>query len=110
MADSVLVMHGGPAAPTAAERPADCDLAVVSAEILGVAVAREALCRRPDRSVVVLEQEPEVGRHQTGHSSGVIHAGMYYGPGSMKARLCAEGARARYDYCDQRGVPAERCG
>src|SRR6266550_502993 len=88
----------------------ECDLAVVGAGILGLAVARELLLRRPGLSVRVLEKEPEVGFHQTGHNSGVIHAGIYYAPGSLKARLCVEGARDLYEYCDRAGIPAERCG
>ena len=88
----------------------ECDLAVVGAGIVGLAVAREALSRRPDSRVVVLEREAEVGLHQTGRNSGVIHAGVYYAPGSLKARLCAGGARELYDYCDSRSIPATRCG
>ncbi|MGI8805522.1 MAG: L-2-hydroxyglutarate oxidase [Thermoleophilaceae bacterium] len=88
----------------------ECDLAVVGAGIVGLAVAREALSRRPDSRVVVLEREAEVGLHQTGRNSGVVHAGVYYAPGSLKARLCAAGARELYDYCDSRGIPATRCG
>jgi (S)-2-hydroxyglutarate dehydrogenase len=86
------------------------DLAVVGAGVIGLAVAREALLRRPGSSVVVIEREAQVGVHQTGHNSGVIHAGIYYAPGSLKARLCVEGARELYEYCDARGVAAERCG
>ena len=88
----------------------ECDLAVVGAGIVGLAVARELLIRRPGLSVRVLEKEREVGMHQTGRNSGVIHAGIYYAAGSLKARLCVEGARLLYDYCDERGVAAERCG
>ncbi len=58
----------------------------------------------------MLEREPEIGAHQTGHNSGVIHAGVYYVPGSLKARLCVEGAREMYRYCEQRGIASERCG
>ena len=58
----------------------------------------------------VLEREAEIGTHQTGHNSGVIHAGVYYVPGSLKARLCVEGAREMYAYCEQRGIAHERCG
>jgi len=88
----------------------EVDLAVVGAGIVGLATAREALSRRPDSRVVVFEREAEVGLHQTGRNSGVIHAGVYYAPGSLKARLCAAGARELYDYCDSRGIPATRCG
>jgi L-2-hydroxyglutarate oxidase len=95
-------------AETAASGP--WDLAVVGAGIVGLAVAREALARRPDETVAVLEREDRVGRHQTGRNSGVVHAGIYYAPGSLKARLCVAGARELYEYCDAREVPAERCG
>lgn len=61
-------------------------------------------------SVAVLEREPEIGTHQTGHNSGVIHAGVYYTPGSLKARLCVQGARELYEYCELRSVPTEGCG
>ncbi|HEX9482575.1 MAG TPA: L-2-hydroxyglutarate oxidase [Solirubrobacteraceae bacterium] len=87
-----------------------CDIAVVGGGILGLAVARELTARRPRASVCVLEREPEVGTHQTGHTSGVIHAGVYYLPGSLKARLCVAGARELYEYCERKGIAADRCG
>jgi L-2-hydroxyglutarate oxidase len=77
---------------------------------VGLAVARELIRRNPHASVCVLERESEIGTHQTGHNSGVIHAGVYYTPGSLKARLCVEGARELYEYCAQRGIASERCG
>ena len=91
-------------------RIASADLAVVGAGILGIAVAREALRRFPGIEVAVLEKEASVAAHQTGHSSGVIHAGVYYAPGSLKAKLCVEGSRAMYAYCDEHGIPYDRCG
>jgi (S)-2-hydroxyglutarate dehydrogenase len=87
-----------------------CDLVVVGAGILGLAVAREALLRDPDLRVHVIEREDRVGAHQTGHNSGVVHAGIYYAPGSLKARLCVEGARDLYEFCARHAVPVERCG
>ncbi|HEX3511519.1 MAG TPA: L-2-hydroxyglutarate oxidase [Solirubrobacteraceae bacterium] len=90
--------------------PERCDLAVVGGGILGLALARELTRRHPARSVCVLEREDDLARHQTSHNSGVIHAGIYYEPGSLKARLCVAGARALYDYCEERGVRAERAG
>lgn len=90
--------------------PAECDLAVVGGGILGLAVARELGRRRRGMEIVVLEREQEPARHQTGHNSGVVHAGIYYAPGSLKARLCVQGARAMYEYCGERGVPVERVG
>ncbi len=88
----------------------ECDLAVVGGGILGLAVAREAIGRAPGLSVAVMEKESEVGFHQTGHNSGVVHAGIYYRPGSLKARLCVVGARELYEYCASRDIAAERCG
>jgi L-2-hydroxyglutarate oxidase len=90
--------------------PGECDLAVVGGGILGLAVARELARRHPDRSVAVLEGASEVATGQTGHNSGVIHAGIYYLPGSLKARMCVAGARELYAYCEERGIPFERCG
>jgi (S)-2-hydroxyglutarate dehydrogenase len=89
---------------------ADCDLAIVGAGIVGLAVAREMKLRHPGLDLRVLEREHAVGTHQTGRNSGVVHAGIYYRPGSLKARLCVEGARDLYAYCDEHGIPYERCG
>jgi L-2-hydroxyglutarate oxidase len=90
--------------------PARCEIAVVGGGILGLAVARELALRHPRASVCVLEREDRLAAHQTGHSSGVIHAGLYYRPGSLKAQLCVEGSRSLYEYCEQRGIAHERCG
>ncbi len=90
--------------------PEFCDVVVVGAGILGLATARELLIRHPRLSVAVVEREQDVGTHQTGHNSGVVHAGIYYAPGSLKARLCTVGARDLLDYCEQRGIAHERCG
>jgi L-2-hydroxyglutarate oxidase len=83
---------------------------VVGAGILGLAVARELLLRLPGTQLLVLEKEPQIGTHQSGHNSGVIHSGIYYSPGSLKAKLCVDGARLLYAYCDERGIAYERCG
>ena len=77
---------------------------------MGLAVARELTQRHPRALVCVLEREASVGTHQTGHNSGVIHTGVYYTPGSLKARLCVEGARKLYTYCDDHGIASEACG
>ena len=79
---------------------------VVGAGIVGLAAARELAVRHPGASVAVLEREPRIAAHQTSHASGVIHAGVYYAPGSLKARLCVAGAAELYAYCEQRGIPA----
>ena len=86
------------------------DVAIVGAGIVGLAVAREILARRPDARLVVIDKQTAVAQHQTGHNSGVIHSGIYYTPGSLKARLCVEGARLMYEYCDEHAIPYERCG
>ncbi len=90
--------------------PSECDLAVVGGGILGMAVARELSRRHPDATLCVLEAEHRLGAHQTGRSSGVIHAGIYYEPGSLKARMCVEGARRLYAYCEERGIEHRRSG
>ena len=91
--------------------PADrYDVAVVGAGIVGLAVAREVLSRRPDANVIVSDKATAVAQHQTGHNSGVIHAGVYYAPGSLKAQLCVAGAKLVYEYCAQNAIPVERCG
>jgi L-2-hydroxyglutarate oxidase len=83
---------------------------VVGAGIVGLAVAREMLRRRPGTRVVVFEKENRVAVHQTGHNSGVVHAGIYYQPGSLKALLCIKGGAMLRDYCADRGLPYEECG
>ena len=83
---------------------------MVGAGIVGLAVASELLRRHPGLSVVVLERGTGIASGQTGQTSGVIHAGIYYEPGSLKARLCVEGARALYDFCEERGIEARRDG
>jgi 2-hydroxyglutarate dehydrogenase len=86
------------------------DFVVIGGGILGLAVARELLGRHPNASLCVLEREDRLAAHQTSHSSGVIHAGIYYAPGSLKARLCVEGARLLYAYCGEHDIEAKRNG
>ncbi|MFC5997663.1 L-2-hydroxyglutarate oxidase [Quadrisphaera sp. GCM10027208] len=81
------------------------DVIVVGGGIVGLATAWRLLQARPADSVVVLEKETEVGWHQSGHNSGVIHSGVYYQPGSLKARLCRAGLQATKDFCRDHGVP-----
>src|SRR3977135_2632173 len=90
--------------------PPRSDGVVIGGGILGLAVARELLQRHPDSSLCVLEREGRLAAHQTSPSSGVIHAGIYYMPGSLKARLCVEGARLLYAYCDEHGIEARKEG
>jgi L-2-hydroxyglutarate oxidase LhgO len=86
------------------------DIAVIGAGILGLATARQLLLRHPDLRVVVVDKEDRVAAHQTGHNSGVLHAGLYYAPGSLKARLCREGKAAIERFADEHGIPVVRCG
>lgn len=86
------------------------EIAVIGAGIVGLATALELSRRFPGMSIVVLEKEETVGSHQTGHNSGVIHSGIYYKPGSLKARLCVSGARALVHFCQEHSLPYEICG
>jgi L-2-hydroxyglutarate oxidase len=86
------------------------DHCVVGGGIVGLATAMALLERRPGSSLVLLEKETGLARHQTGHNSGVIHAGIYYAPGSLKADLCRRGAQATKSFCAQHGIPFETCG
>ena len=86
------------------------DVVVIGGGIVGLSVARETATRFPHLSVAVLEKEQRVGTHQSGHNSGVIHSGVYYKPGSVKARTCVEGAGAMVEFCREHGVPFEICG
>ncbi len=85
------------------------DVAIVGGGIVGLATAL-ALVERGGARVVLLEAEERIAAHQTGHNSGVIHSGLYYRPGSLKARNCAAGREALYRFCQERGVACERCG
>jgi L-2-hydroxyglutarate oxidase len=86
------------------------DVTIVGGGIVGLAVALEITKRSPRLRLLLLEKEASVGRHQSSHNSGVIHSGVYYKPGSMKAKLCVEGARAMVEFCRQHGIPQETCG
>jgi L-2-hydroxyglutarate oxidase len=83
---------------------------IIGGGIVGLAVARELSRRDPGRSIVLLEKEEEVGRHQSTHNSGVLHAGLYYQPGSLKARLAVSGVRMMTEFCRHHGVAHEICG
>lgn len=86
------------------------DVIIVGGGIIGLTTAREVISRHPQLTVAVVEKEREVGAHQTGHNSGVIHAGLYYEPGSDMAKTCVRGAKLMYDYCEENSLPYERCG
>ena len=86
------------------------DVVVVGGGILGLATARAIAESRPDLRLAVLEKEAELATHQTGHNSGVLHAGLYYAPGSLKARLCREGKALMEAFAEEHDIPYERCG
>ena len=85
-------------------------VAIIGGGIVGLATAHQLLERNPSVKVLLLEKESGPGQHQTGHNSGVLHCGLYYKPGSTKARLAVEGIRRMTAFCEQHGVPYELCG
>ena len=85
-------------------------IGVIGGGIIGLAVARELLARNPGLNLLVVEKETAIAQHQTGRNSGVVHAGLYYTPGSLRATLCQAGGRMLRSYCADRGVPFNRCG
>ena len=86
------------------------DVVVVGGGIVGLATARALTTRLAGASVVVLDKEPTLAAHQTSHNSGILHAGIYYQPGSLKARLAVEGCERMADFCTERGIAHDRCG
>jgi len=86
------------------------DFCIIGGGIVGLATAMELLKRQPGASLVILEKESVLAKHQTGHNSGVIHAGIYYAPGSLKADLCKRGAEATKQFCREHGIKFEVCG
>ncbi len=89
---------------------ADEVIGIVGGGIVGLAIGREIAYRRPGAGILVLEKEKRVAVHQTGHNSGVVHAGIYYRPGSLKASLCTRGGALLREYCADRSLPYEACG
>jgi L-2-hydroxyglutarate oxidase len=85
-------------------------IGIVGGGIVGLAVGRELVRRRPGVRVVVLEKEVRLAAHQTGHNSGVVHAGVYYRPGSLKAELCTRGRALMRDYCAEHAIAYDECG
>jgi L-2-hydroxyglutarate oxidase len=88
----------------------DFDLVVIGGGIVGLSTAMQMTERFPGIAVAVLEKEPRLASHQTGRNSGVIHAGVYYQPGSLKARFCREGVQATIAFCQEQAIPYEQCG
>src|SRR5580700_1927922 len=87
-----------------------CDVIIVGGGIVGLSVALEITQRFPRLRTLVLEKEDRLARHQSGHNSGVIHSGIYYKPGSLKAKLCVAGAAAMVEFCREHGIPHSICG
>ena len=88
----------------------DYDFTIVGGGIVGLATALQLIRRKPGIRIAVLEKESAIARHQTGHNSGVIHSGLYYKPGSLKAKNCVAGALAMVEFCREQGIPYEICG
>ncbi|KAJ8676715.1 hypothetical protein QAD02_012502 [Eretmocerus hayati] len=86
------------------------DLIVIGGGIVGCATAREMKCRHPELKIAIVEKENALAKHQTGHNSGVIHAGIYYKPGSIKAKLCVEGLKLSYDYLCEKNICHKKIG
>lgn len=86
------------------------DVCVIGGGIAGLATAMKIASRYPRATLLVLEKEAQLAQHQTGHNSGVIHSGLYYRPGSVKARTCVAGRKALVEFCERYGVPYEICG
>lgn len=89
---------------------AQFDITLIGGGIVGTATALELTTRYPDAKIVLIEKEPRLAAHQTGHNSGVIHAGVYYQPGSLKARFCKQGSRETIRFCRTHGLPFRQCG
>jgi len=87
-----------------------CDITIIGGGILGLATAMALTERYPRARLRILDKEPKIAAHQTGHNSGVIHSGIYYKPGSLKAKLCVEGARLMKAFCTEHGIHWEPCG
>ena len=86
------------------------DYAIIGGGILGLATAQHLLDIEKDATIILFEKEDVFAKHQTGHNSGVIHAGIYYEPGSLKAKLCREGLEATKVFCDEHKIPYDICG
>src|SRR5271154_1715537 len=85
-------------------------IAIIGGGIVGLATGLEFTQRFPSTSLAIIEKEPALARHQTGHNSGVIHSGVYYKPGSLKAQLCVAGAKEMVEFCERYGIPYQICG
>ncbi|HEX5969785.1 MAG TPA: FAD-dependent oxidoreductase, partial [Intrasporangium sp.] len=85
-------------------------IGIVGGGIVGLAIGRELARQRPGVRIIIFEKEARLAAHQTGHNSGVVHAGIYYKPGSLKAQLCSRGRELLQDYCAEHGIAYNECG
>jgi len=88
----------------------NADIVIVGGGIVGLATAYHLTEKYPDKKILVLEKEDEVAHHQTGNNSGVIHSGLYYKPGSLKAKNCIDGYHMMIQFCDEHHIPYDLCG
>ena len=86
------------------------DYIIIGGGIVGTSTAPSLITEQPDKKILLIEKENTLASHQTGHNSGVIHAGVYYQPGSLKAQFCKEGLKATIDFCKENNIPFEQCG
>ena len=86
------------------------DYVVLGGGIVGVSTALSLINKHPDNKILLIEKENSFAKHQTGHNSGVIHAGVYYQPGSLKAEFCREGLKETISFCSENNIPYEQCG
>ena len=86
------------------------DYVVLGGGIVGVSTALSLITKHPDKRILLLEKEKSFAQHQTGHNSGVIHAGVYYQPGTLKAQFCREGLKETIDFCSLHQIPYQQCG
>ncbi|MCA8941761.1 MAG: L-2-hydroxyglutarate oxidase [Planctomycetes bacterium] len=99
-----------PSVKSSSEPHRTCEVTIVGGGIVGLATTYQLLSQRPGTEVVLVEKEPRVAAHQTGHNSGVIHSGLYYKPGSRKAETCVRGSKEMFAFCRAHDIPHERCG
>ena len=86
------------------------DYIVIGGGIVGLSTAWQLQIENPDKSIAIIEKEASFGKHQTGHNSGVIHAGIYYQPGSLKAKFCREGLEQTIAFCQTHNIDYKQCG
>ncbi|VDO34670.1 unnamed protein product [Brugia timori] len=107
---SIFSRSKGIASAAAGSTTSEFDVVVAGGGIVGCATARQLKIKNPELKVALLEKEDHLAFHQSGHNSGVLHAGIYYAPGSLKAKLCVRGIDLAYKYCDEHKVPYKRIG